>query len=140
MSDQCYKCDIDLRGDRMLRFQARHLCGQRSDTIVNMTEFESWAELIVINTHVQLESEPRGVDLKGLFSIAVHKAVEAATPKKMRNTRRPRSRKRSVTSAYTARPRLRPGAGGASSSSRQRHDRRDHDLLTLSLLFSNKSP
>lgn len=103
ISDEFYQRQIDLQGDRLLQqlgVKHLHLGGQGSDVIVYMAEFEDWVELIEINTHVHLESEPRGRDLKGAFRVAgaaaagavVGTAVAGATSSKRRR-RRPRKRK-----------------------------------------------
>jgi len=76
-----YKSNLDAHGDRMLReigVKHLHLGGQGSDVIVYMAEFDTWVELIEINTHVHLESEPRGKELKGIFTIAAAAAAGAA--------------------------------------------------------------
>ena len=95
-----YKSNLDAHGDRMLReigVKHLHLGGQGSDVIVYMAEFDTWVELIEINTHVHLESEPRGKELKGIFRIAAAAAVGAAagaTGETVIRKRRKRRRKR----------------------------------------------
>lgn len=53
-----------------------HLGGQGSDVIVYMAEFETWVELLSIDTHVHLESDPRGKDLRGRFRSAIESSVK----------------------------------------------------------------
>lgn len=76
-----YKSNLDEHGDRMLLeigVKHLHLGGQGSDVIVYLAEFETWVELLEINTHVHLESEPRGKELKGIFRVAAAAAAGAA--------------------------------------------------------------
>lgn len=66
-----YRSQIDDQGDRLLGelgVKHLHLGGQGSDVILYVAEFPDWVELLEINGHVHLESEPRGRDLKGRFT------------------------------------------------------------------------
>ena len=98
-----YRSNLDEHGDRMLReigVKHMHLGGQGSDVIVYMAEFETWVELIEINTHVHLESEPRGKELKGIFRVAAAAAAGAAAGAAgetlVRKRRKRRRRRRST--------------------------------------------
>jgi hypothetical protein len=91
---------VDRHGDRLLDelgVKHLHLGGRGSDIIVYLEEFDAWVELLEINTHVHLESEPRGKDLKGLFRVAaaatVGAAAGAAAETVIRKRRRRRRRK-----------------------------------------------
>ena len=98
--EEYYSDRIDKQGDRLLSelgVKHLHLSGPGSDIIVYMAEFENWVELIEINTHVHLESEPRGAGLKGAFRGALAKAVKAVKPKKKKPRRR--RHRRTPTSA-----------------------------------------
>jgi hypothetical protein len=98
--DRYYPRDVDRHGDRLLDelgVKHLHLGGRGSDIIVYLAEFDAWVELLEINTHVHLESEPRGKDLKGLFRVAaaatVGAAAGAAAETVIRKRRRRRRRK-----------------------------------------------
>ncbi len=86
--EEYYQSQIDKQGDRLLRelgIKHLHLDGQGSDIIAYFAEFGNWVELVEINTHVHLESEPRGKELKGIFraavgAVLVGAAVGAALP------------------------------------------------------------
>lgn len=78
IDERFYQGQIDRQGDRLLRevgVKHLHLGGQGSDIIVYLAEFEDWVELLEINTHVHLEDEPRGKDLKGRFRAAIDVAA-----------------------------------------------------------------
>ena len=91
-----YKSNLDAHGDRLLRelgVKHLHLDGPGSDVVVYMAEFEDWVELIEINGHVHLETEPRGKDLKGQFlaaalGAAAGAAMGAAVGKSARKAKR----------------------------------------------------
>ena len=100
--ERYYPGGIDARGDRLLSeigVKHLHLDGQGSDIIVYLAEFEDWVELIEINTHVHLESEPRGESLTGRFRVATAvvasagAAVGAAVAGKVGHKRRRRKKK-----------------------------------------------
>lgn len=68
--DRFYKLNVDRHGDRLLNeigVKHLHLGGQGSDVIVYFAEFDRAVELIEINGHIHLESEPRGAALRGYF-------------------------------------------------------------------------
>lgn len=95
-----YPGRIDTQGDRLLRelgVKHLHLDGPGSDIIVYMAEFEDWIELLEINTHVHLESEPRGKELKGAFRAAAAATAAAgalAATQALRRKRRRGKRKK----------------------------------------------
>lgn len=79
--DRYYPRDVDRHGDRLLNelgVKHLHLDGRGSDIIVYLAEFDTWVELLEINTHVHLESEPRGKELKGRFRSAAVAGAAAA--------------------------------------------------------------
>lgn len=80
-----YSAQIDKHGDRLLSelgIKHLHLSGPGSDVIVYMAEFDTWVELLEINTHVHLESEPRGKGLKGRFRSVVQNVANVAAKAK----------------------------------------------------------
>ena len=92
-----YKSNLDAHGDRMLSeigVKHLHIGGQGSDIIVYMAEFEDWVELLEINTHVHLESEPRGDALTGAFRGAVAGAVVGAAVGAVAGEKKRRRRRR----------------------------------------------
>lgn len=96
--EECYSSQIDKQGDRLLSelgVKHLHLSGPGSDIIVYLAEFDTWVELLEINTHVHLESEPRGKGLRGRFRDAVGAVsviVGKASPKKNVTKRQARKR------------------------------------------------
>lgn len=100
--EEYYARGIDARGDRLLRelgVKHLHLGGPGSDIIVYMAEFDTWVELLEINTHVHLETEPRGKDLKGRFRGAVEAAATfvATAAAKAKSKKAKRSGRRTRT-------------------------------------------
>lgn len=111
--DHFYPRDVDKYGDRLLNelgVKHLHLGGQGSDVIVYMAEFDSWVELLEINTHVHLETEPRGKELKSAVRLAaaavIGAAAGAAGETVIRKRRRRRRKRRGAKTEIT--PKERP--------------------------------